>query len=171
MLEFNSRNIIAGYIKNLLSSVYLPTCKLFSSEEEMREYFSTSSTYSLIPSINDNLIAIIKNYRNGRDYFVSINQNLNISPIRVFRYNHYYPNLVKKLRLENDLYDSYTHRYLGDYLRFIKDYFDLNLMSLYNCFDDTIEVVKNKKYLVIPIKYNKEYSIITPPYKNTKYII
>ena len=70
-------------------------------------------------------------------------------------------NLTKKMKLENDLYDSYTHRYLGDYLRFIRDYFNINLMSLYNCFDGTIEIAGNTKYFIIPIKYGKVYSIFS----------
>ena len=40
MLEFNSRNIISGYIKQLLISTYLPCCKIFADENEMKKYFS-----------------------------------------------------------------------------------------------------------------------------------
>lgn len=160
MLEFNSRNIISGYIKQLLSSIYLPSCRVFKSEEDLKKYFSTEKTSDL-PSYNEDLVVIIKNYKSNEDWFVKVKQDLSTEPYMRYRYNHFHPNLTKKLRLENDLYDSYTHRYLGDYLRFIRDYFDVDLMSMYNCFDNTVEVQNNKKYLIVPIKYGKTYSIFS----------
>ena len=32
-------------------------------------------------------------------------------------------------------YDGTTHRYLGEYLRYIRDYHDVDLMKFYNCYD------------------------------------
>lgn len=86
---------------------------------------------------------------------------MNITPLYMYRYAHYYPNLTKRLRLENDLYDSYTHMYLGEYLKFIRDYHDINLLSLYNCFANEIIVQNNHKYILIPVRYNTTYSIFT----------
>lgn len=160
MLEFNSRNIISGYIKQLLSNFYLPSCKIFQNENELKEYFNIQTT-STLPSYNEDLIVIIKNYKPNEDWFVKVKQDLTTTPYMKYRYGHFYMNLTKKMKLENDLYDSYTHRYLGEYLRFIRDYFNINLMSLYNCFDGTIEIKGNKKYFVIPIKYSKTYSVFS----------
>lgn len=160
MLEFNSRNIISGYIKQLLSNFYLPSCKIFQNENELKEYFNIQTT-STLPSYNEDLIVIIKNYKPNEDWFVKVKQDLTTTPYMKYRYGHFYMNLTKKMKLENDLYDSYTHRYLGEYLRFIRDYFNINLMSLYNCFDGTIEIKDNKKYFVIPIKYSKTYSVFS----------
>lgn len=175
MLKFNSRNILSGYIKQLLYSFYLPTCKVFKNKSECEEYFKNclnTKTREII--YNDNIIVIIREFDNYRNYFVkaTINDNgLKLEPFKQYRYNHFYPNLTKKLNLTNDLYDSYIHRYLGEYLRFIKDYYELNLMSMYNCYDNTIENYNNKKYLVIPIKYGKCYSIFCNSDKKVTYTI
>lgn len=171
MLKFNSRNIIAGYIKQLLYSFNLPMCRVFESEDACRKFLDVPSTTSSLPTYKDNYIAIIRKYKDGKDYFVTVDsQTPEIKPLYIYRYNHFYPNLTKKLRLENDTYDSYTHTYLGDYLRFIRDYFDINLMSLYNCYNNETIVQGNYKYLLIPIKYDKVYTVFTE--KNSiKYVI
>lgn len=171
MLKFNSRNIISGYIKQLLYSFNLPICRVFENEKACNDFLNTPSAASSLPAHKDNYIAIIRKYKEGRDYFVTVDsQTSKIKPLYIYRYNHFYPNLTKKLRLENDTYDSYTHTYLGDYLRFIRDYFDINLMSLYNCYNNETIVQDNYKYLLIPIKYDKVYTVFTE--KNSiKYVI
>jgi hypothetical protein len=92
-----------------------------------------------------------------------------------------YPNQTKRLQIRNNIYDSYTHEYLGNYLRFLRDYDDLDLMSLYNCFSNrlcttesaiNIDVLdKGQKYGVfnagdpnykiyaVPVKLFKQYTI------------
>ena len=89
----------------------------------------------------------------------------------------YYPNSTKTLQVKNNVYDSYTHEYLGDYLRFLRDYDGLNLMPLYNCFSNNLcsgrSVVKhtlasgavfdssdmNYKLYMVPVKLFKNYTI------------
>ena len=158
MLEFNSRNIIVGYIKQLLYTFNLPCCKVFKNEEECDIYFSSKDRNVI--KYNNDIIVIIKNYKDGKDYFVAINLSTKQKTIvSQYRYNHTYINLTKTLKLQNNIYDDYTHRYLGNYLRFIRDYFDLNLMSLYNCYDNTSEVINDYKYYTIPVKYNQTYTL------------
>jgi hypothetical protein len=46
--------------------------------------------------------------------------------------------LTRNLNSPGIYYDTVTHEYLGEYLRFLRDYHNVNLMSMYNCFNDKI---------------------------------
>ncbi len=69
-----------------------------------------------------------------------------------YAYNLKIKNGTKNLVINNSTYDSDTHEYLGDFLRFHRDYLNVNLMPLYNCFsnracpnlDVTVKVVPDK---------------------------
>lgn len=63
-------------------------------------------------------------------------------------YNLKIRNYTKNLRIQNNTYDSYTHEYLGDFLRFHRDYKHLDLMPLYNCFSNRV-CPRLKKSIII----------------------
>ena len=59
--------------------------------------------------------------------------------------------LTKTLKNPTTLYNYQTHEYLGDYLRFLIDYEDINLMSMYNCFSNRIcDNLKNRLDWQVP---------------------
>lgn len=96
--------------------------------------------------------------------------------IRHYSFNQHIRNITKRHISSYSYYDGETHKYLGDYLRCLRDIFGLNLMSMYNCF--TYEMMQNvqltldknnpiilentesSKVVAIPIKFNKIYTIV-----------
>ena len=74
----------------------------------------------------------------GSEHYKVHNKNANIHTTKGYAYNLKIRNYKKKIKIQNNVYDSYTHEYLGDYLRFQRDYRNINLMPLYNCFSNTL---------------------------------
>lgn len=166
MIKFESDNIIVGFIKNLLMTFKLPTPKLYTYNDD--KYAVDGQLY-----IKDDYIC---QYKNGKF-------------INLFRFdiNNIPENYYKTLKFTSINYDTHTHEYLGEYLRFIRDYKGLNLMSLYNCYsnnfpkqvaikienesgqdsditqdDYTLYVDPkdtNYKVIMLPIKVNQKYTI------------
>lgn len=83
------------------------------------------------------------------------------------------PNYTKTLQIRNNVYDSYTHEYLGDYLRFKRDFEGINLMPLYNCFSNrvcenlqlAIPSAEGSKYEAIFDSFDTNYKIYMLPVK------
>ena len=159
MKYFNKEvNIITGYIKEMLHNFNLPMIPVYTEDTipyEGRTYIKG--------------LDIVK-YVDGE--FVTL------AP---YNYNLEILNVTKKLQMNSSTYDIYTHEYLGEFLRFIRDFKHLDLMCLYNCFAERmplrvffggpsdrirlnlpIEVDtdnKNFNYYIVPIKFNKIYTI------------
>lgn len=159
MIKFNDDNIYVGYIKQLLANFHLPTVKCYTEN---------------LP-LCDGLLYIKDNYIKKYN-----EQEKSFYPIVPFSFNKHILNYTKNLKINNILYDSHTHEYLGEYLRFIRDYKKVNLMSLYNCFSnhlvsslyvkikeqtttDPVEEFKteDKKYKIycFPVKFFQKYTI------------
>lgn len=98
----------------------------------------------------------------------------------LYDYVRDYPllNLTKHFIIKSSTYDEYTHNYLGEYLRFIRDYDGIDLMGMYNCFykqqprklkrrevinDNTVFDINtdnvNFNYYLVPVKFDKDYTI------------
>ena len=100
-------------------------------------------------------------------------------PLYDFVRNYKMVNLTKNFIIKSSIYDEYTHNYLGEYLRFLRDYDGINLMGMYNCFYkqqprklERREVIDsegnifdintdntNFNYYLIPVKFNQLYTI------------
>ena len=161
MFKFDNSHIFTGYLKQLLASFNLPTCKVYTREfaeyfkqhgkEDPRvvESFDTLSYKSPNTDFSKQRIASRTSYLRGNElynYFWSYSQNepaLGSKNIRWKKASSTYydkdkhtPGLTRTLYSLGNVYDTATHEYLGEYLRFLRDYYNVNLMSLYNCFSN-----------------------------------
>lgn len=156
MLKFNNNHIFTGYIKQILHNFNLPMCRVYTREQQ--EYFNTfgeeKDILCTIARTKRQAITTDKSYVEtfpiNMYYNLYIKDNMlqyylkeeNTYTWKVFdptyTYASYKKNITKNLKITNNIYDYYTHEYLGEYLRFNRDYLGLDLMSLYNCFSNRI---------------------------------
>ena len=169
MFRYNNTHIFTGYLKQLLSSVNLPTCKIYT--QEFTQYLEQHGCEDprILRSFNnigiDRLATRITYLKNNSLYYYLWNRDiadqeadLNKASWKKSAEVFYdgskaIPGLTKTLNSSGSTYDTITHEYLGDYLRFLRDYHNINLMPLYNCFTDKIY---NNIYFNFPINPNEQ---------------
>ena len=157
MIKFGSNNVIVGYIKQLLSSFNLPMIDIYDENKRLAPNF---------------------NYIKNNKIYKAISSNeLNPKSSHLYAFNKFIPNITSSFNNNSIVYDYDTHKYLGKYLRFLRDYKKINLMSLYNNFynefisnidfnfiENSVEVLteitdSRYKYYVFPISAGDEYTI------------
>lgn len=155
MLKYNNTHIFTGYLKQLLSSFNLPTCKIYTREFARYLEANGQEDPRIIKSFDklDNESKLSKTVRVGylkNDELFNYYQVLDSSdqvivPVSWQRIPNvsYSPEssvkgLTRTLVSPGTTYDATTHKYLGEYLRFVRDYYNINLMSLYNCFSEEL---------------------------------
>ena len=191
MLKFNNANIVTGYIKQLLADFNLPRYRIYTKAHEAyyNEHGEESpeiinSFKKTIANINLDIDAAQGTQTSLTDHIQYVNYIKNNYVQRYvegrwettnihYHYGKKILNSTKNLIVKNNVYDSYTHEYLGNYLRFQRDYNNLDLMSMYNCFSNTIcpnvnitvngSVFKSSdnryKIYMVPVKLFKQYTI------------
>lgn len=162
MKTFNNSDLFTGYLKQLLHTFNLPKVKVYTTQhaeyfykhrEESPEILGTveatpddktgtvlteeelaqkSKNVRYFPYIKDGQF---QEYINGK--WQNIREN-DIKKVALYKYTYgdKILNYTKTLKINSNTYDSYTHEYLGDYLRFHRDFLNLDLMPLYNCFSN-----------------------------------
>lgn len=183
MFKFDNTHIFTGYLKQKLSSVNIPTCKIYTNEfvryleEHGQEDPRIVESYdTIVYDANEKLLATRINYLKNNElynYYVdrskpnSVKRTWKRVNSMVYDSEITVPGLTKTLYSPGHSYDTRTHEYLGEYLRFLRDYHNVNLMSLYNCFNNTICNNLNIRY---PTSENDK-EIATFNSKDTKYKI
>lgn len=217
MLQFNNNHIFTGYLKQFLSSFNLPTCRIYTAEfekyynehgyEDPRVLESTAPiTISSVDRDNTRPAVDITYLKDGvtQQYFWDTSNCATAASIRsstttkYWKENkslHYNGNkilgLTKTLKSPTTLYNYQTHEYLGDYLRFLRDYEGINLMSMYNCFSNRLcnnikvelvwqnneEIIKavsvnaydtNYKIYMLPVKLFENYTVAIDCYQGVE---
>lgn len=154
MFKFNNSHIFTGYLKQKLSSVYIPTCRIYTSEfadyfakhgEEDPRIVESTDTY-IYDKDNKKLSTCVNYLRDNEVYNYFVDRGVKgdrptswvKSNMLFYDSEKYIPGLTKNLKSPGLHYDAVTHEYLGEYLRFLRDYHNVNLMSLYNCFSNSL---------------------------------
>ena len=158
MFKFNNTHIFTGYLKQLLSSFNLPTCKIYTREyaeyavkNNGKEDPKVIKSFDSIVDSNDktkNRSALRINYlKNNELYcYTSSYEDKELSEKAFWKRSSavfyesdkHIPGLTRVLNSPGVVYDTKTHEYLGEYLRFLRDFHSVDLMSLYNCFNNRI---------------------------------
>lgn len=165
----NSHDNITGSLNNQVNNTsYIPYLKEGRLQFYRSGYYTTDKTF--VPGAWQSKDIDVTQVAGG--------------PWQIYNRGQYYANHTKQLQIKNNLYDSYTHEYLGDYLRFLRDYDNIDLMPLYNCFSNricmgrnvvdiqttlrtgknSVQIVldpldSNYKIYVVPVKLFKNYTI------------
>ena len=167
MHKFNDNGILTGYIKQVLKDFNLPKLKVYT--QKYQDYFNKYGTESeeILSSITSILNkdqypttikyspyikdGKIQEYINGKWETVGFRSHNKITHEHFYTYGNKILNYTKNLQIKNNLYDSYTHEYLGDYLRFHRDFANIDLMSLYNCFSNRVCEKLDLKFDIIKL--------------------
>jgi hypothetical protein len=150
MFKYNNTHIFTGYLKQLLSSFNLPTCKIYT--HEFAKYLEVNGeedprVLESFDTQNEDRLAVRINYLKNNElyHYYSNKPDPNRSGLTwkrsadvFYSSDKVVRGLTRSLRDSSIEYDSTTHEYLGEYLRFLRDYHNINLMSLYNCFNNKI---------------------------------
>lgn len=156
MQQFLKDTIEGRFIKSILHDTYIPRYQSVLDGDYIVEDTMYVYIYSIILCTKSGVLGDNAKYK-----FVS---DFNREVIDYTVQN----NFVSK----ESYYDSATHKALGDYLRFYRGQTNIDLMTLYNCYNNVynssftlsengISTIPNSlvKVLQVPIKFNKTYTI------------
>lgn len=150
MQKFQEHTIVSGFIKNLLTSTPLPI-------------FYTANPYT-------KLIADCIYYYNGSTIYVTKSGYIHDSSAKYTELGRIPLNssligATDKFISNSLYYDTKTHARLGEYLRWYRDLYGIDLFPFYNCFIPYVaeDIVLKDGYVtyLTPIRFNQKYTIAT----------
>lgn len=139
--KFDDTFLELGFIKELLKEFNLPKCQVLTDDTKLYD--------------NELYIDNLNIYKYSKLH--------GLMKITDYYFNRPILNLTKNMSITTSYYSTELHEYLGEYLRFIRDYKRLNLMSLYNCFSNKVIFPTNYddsyNYYALPVKFGQVYTI------------
>ena len=147
-----------GYPQSVLDECEISNYDITSQKINLKQYFSGGD-------LTDKYKNSDTKHENKIRYFTKI------SP---YVFGEEYFNITGKYVSKIQGYDAETHFYLGQYLRMMRDIFDLDMLPFYNCycgetiadvdFDSNSNVYTNKKstlykIMSVPVRFGKTYTI------------
>ena len=168
---YYSNNLTSRLIKALLWDTYLPISNVWKPNKPLIE----GLTYI---TFDKNIVVAKQDFDpSDGDGPTTSSDPTYFKYIGPYVENKFYPGTTATFQSNSNLYDSDTHYYLGQYLRFIRDIKGINLLPYYNCFSgvssDKLRLFSNNTlglitdnnvkddyitYLV-NIDFNQEYTI------------
>lgn len=194
LTHINKLNELLTNLSGVISTTYHSEYQVYPNTipEDLQLPLMYPSTMRYAPYIKDGYLQVYSNekwhhchesFKDDTNKHQAFHKAINAPYATIpYTYGQKILNYTKNLQIQNTVYDSYTHEYLGDYLRFHRDFANINLMPLYNCFsnracphldisftignsyevkfktDQSFETALYKYYMV-PVKFFKNYTI------------
>lgn len=165
MIQFNKVSTTSNFIKQLLNTTYLPVIRTVRPGD----YIIKGRLYILKCTL---LRCTKSGYISITDVYTQ-DDCARYEVVGEYFFGQKNDKLCSNFQSNCEGYDSITHERLGQYLRSLRDMYELNLMPLYNCFSNNIfpnhHIFNNKilkttdeyhtKIYKIPIRFNTDYNI------------
>lgn len=133
---FNSDDLLTKFIKSLVSSTNLPLIDFWKPGKPIKEgCFYLTDNY-IVRCKQSDMGTLV----NGKYLVESIYDPTYFEITSPYIFGEEYRSFTGRFESKYQWYDAETHKYLGKYLRMLKDFKHIDLMHLYNC--------------VSPIEYN-----------------
>ena len=175
MATYSNNTVETKLIKNILQSTYIPSVSIWKPGMEVVAGMNyISKDYVLKANVSGNPNDVFDTVLTSESLVSQPYFDILSSYIK----GKFFKGITSNFISNTSVYDAMTHYRLGKYLRYLRDIYDIDLMSLYNCWDgshsdrvriisngSSIKVINNNKIrdgldtLLIPIELGKDYYI------------